>query len=111
MTDDHQSASIALNQVYLPQCEPVFRKLRKCMKDHPQRSPTSVVCEKFVVMAGWCVTRTLCGRQSLALEDCCGGIPELVRCPVQACRREQAALNACMEAFTKDSIESYSDRG
>jgi hypothetical protein len=84
-----------------PGCAGVAERLRKCHADHPPRSPTTVVCDGLGALLGWCVTLSLCGREARTLERCCGGIPEIVRCPRSKCPAEDDALNRCMQHFTK----------
>lgn len=72
----------------------------KCTRNHPPRSPTSVACERLAIMAGWCVTLSLCGREARDLENCCEGVPELVRCTVNKCKRQDIALDKCMSKHT-----------
>lgn len=79
------------------------------MRNHPVRSPTSVACEQLAILAGWCVTLSLCGGEARDLEQCCGGVPELVRCRVDQCLRQDRALDVCMSKHTREEKEAHSE--
>jgi hypothetical protein len=100
--DDEGSHGLFITTVdsAFPGCAPLAERLRVCQKSHPPRSPTAVACDKFGVLLGWCVARQLCEKQTGKLEQCCGGIPEIVKCSLERCGKEAAALDACMARFT-----------
>jgi hypothetical protein len=84
-----------------PGCAATAERLRKCIADHPPRSPTSVVCDNLGALLGWCVALSLCGKEARKLERCCGGIPEIVRCRWSKCPVEDNALDRCMVQFSR----------
>ena len=96
---ENETRAVSIVQAF-PQCRTIFEKWNKCIADHPVSTPTSVVCEKFAVLLGWCVTLSLCSRDARDLESCCGGVPELTKCPEKRCREESARLDRCMKRFT-----------
>lgn len=83
-----------------PRCRDDFRRWVECVKRNPEHSPTSSVCNRFATSLGWCVTLSLCPGPARRLEHCCGGVPELVRCKMSQCRRENVQLDQCMQKFT-----------
>eukprot|EP00737_Agarophyton_chilense_P003424 gb/GEZJ01004010.1/.p1 GENE.gb/GEZJ01004010.1/~~gb/GEZJ01004010.1/.p1 ORF type:complete len:105 (-),score=6.20 gb/GEZJ01004010.1/:86-400(-) len=83
-----------------PKCRDAAEALRTCARMHPQTSPTSVACERFAVLLGWCVSLSLCPAEARQLQYCCGGVPELVRCRRADCAAHHARLDRCMSRHT-----------
>lgn len=102
--DEGNVKRISVGEAF-PQCTKELTKLSECMRHHPSRSPTSVVCERFATSLGWCITLSLCTRQARELQACCGGIPELVSCERRRCVREHTQLDRCMQQFTEDPTD------
>lgn len=97
--------AIALDEAF-PSCRETLALYADCVRKHPPSSPTSVVCGKFEMLVGWCVTLNLCPREARALEDCCGGVPELIKCRMDRCRVPDAALDRCMSRHTEGPLVS-----
>jgi hypothetical protein len=85
-----------------PGCAGAAARLRSCAAAHPAGTPTAGACARHSVLVGWCVVRSLCGRESGRLEACCGGVPEIVGCRRRGCAREDEELDRCMRRFTRE---------